>query len=107
MKISLLSTIDSLLVDLIINLEYNTRMENVIVTPRFKGEPFDKMLRRFKNQCERANIVKDYKKKEFFDKPSAIKNRKNQELKRTKLNNRRKEKSLQERRKILANQRFR
>ena len=42
-------------------------MENVIVTPRFKGEPFDKMLRRFKNQCERANIVKDYKKKEFFD----------------------------------------
>lgn len=81
--------------------------ENVTVTPRFKGEPFDKMLRRFKNKCERAAIVKDYKKHEFFDKPSAKKNRKNQELKRTKLNNKRKEKSLQERRKILANQRFR
>ena len=81
--------------------------ENVTVTPRFKGEPFDKMLRRFKNKCERAAIVKDYKKDEFFEKPSAKKNQKNQELKRTKLNNKRKEKSLQERRKIIANQRFR
>jgi small subunit ribosomal protein S21 len=81
--------------------------ENVTVTPHFKGEPFDKMLRRFRNKCERAAIIQDYKKHEFFDKPSAKKNRKNQELKRTKLNNKRKEMSLQERRKILANQRFR
>ena len=43
--------------------------ENVTVTPRFKGEPFDKMLRRFKKKCERAAIVKDVKKHEFFDKP--------------------------------------
>lgn len=81
--------------------------ENVVVTPRFRGEHFDKMLRRFKNKCERAGIVKDYKKHEFYDKPSAKKNRKNQELKRTKLNNARKAKALEERRRVLANSRYR
>lgn len=71
--------------------------------PRFTGpEPFDKMLRRFKNKSERAGIVKAVKDKEFFEKPSAKKNRKNQELKRTKLNNRRKQQQADERRKVLS-----
>ena len=74
--------------------------EQCTVTPRFKNEPFDKMLRRFRNKVERAGIIKDYKKHEVFIKPSEHKNRKNQELKRTKLNNIRKAKQQEERRKV-------
>ena len=71
--------------------------------PRFTGpEPFDVMLRKFKNKSERKGIVKAVKDKEFFEKPSAKKNRKNQELKRTKLNNRRKQQQADERRKVLS-----
>jgi|TARA_R110000796_G_scaffold3035_17_gene11693 small subunit ribosomal protein S21 len=71
--------------------------------PRFTGpEPFDKMLRRFKNKSERAGIVKAVKDKEYFEKPSSKKNRKNQELKRTKLNNKRKQQQADERRKVLS-----
>ncbi len=74
--------------------------ENVKITPRFKNEPFDKMLRRFRNKVERAGIIKDVKKHEVFIKPSETKNRKNQELKRTKLNAKRKAKQAEERRKV-------
>jgi|TARA_R110002050_G_scaffold3762_1_gene19573 ribosomal protein S21 len=74
--------------------------DNVQITPRFKGEPFDKMLRRFKNKVERAGIIKDVRKKVEYLKPSEIKNRKNQELKRTKLNNKRKQKQADEKRKV-------
>lgn len=74
-----------------------------MVTPHFKGEPFDKMLRRFRNKVERAGIIADVKKHEYFDKPSAVKNRKNQELKRTKLNNKRREAKEHYRRKIASN----
>ena len=71
--------------------------------PRFTGpEPFDVMLRKFKNKCERAGIVKAVKDKEYFEKPSSKKNRKNQELKRTKLNNKRKQQQADERRKVLS-----
>lgn len=54
------------------------------VTQKFKNEPFDKMLRRFRNQCERAGIVKRCRDLEYFEKPSSIKNRNNQSLKRKK-----------------------
>ena len=74
--------------------------ENVKITPRFKNEPFDKMLRRFRNKVERAGIIKDVKKHEVFIKPSEHKDRKNQELKRTKLNAKRKAKQAEERRKV-------
>ncbi len=74
--------------------------DNVQITPRFKGEPFEKMLRRFKNKVERAGIIKDVRKKVEYLKPSEIKNRKNQELKRTKLNNKRKQKQADEKRKV-------
>jgi|TARA_R110000823_G_scaffold213047_2_gene343035 small subunit ribosomal protein S21 len=77
--------------------------ENVTVTPRNKFEPFDKMLRRFRNKVERAGIIADVKKNEYFEKPSAKKNRRNQELKRTKLNNKRREAKELHRRKIASN----
>ena len=60
------------------------------VTPKYKQEPFDKMLRRFRNQCERAGIVKAVRDKEFYEKPNQKKHKKNQEMKRTKQNNARK-----------------
>ena len=52
--------------------------------PRFTGpEPFDKMLRRFKNKSERAGIVKAVKDKEYFEKPSAKKNQAKQQAQAT------------------------
>jgi len=57
------------------------------VTSRFKDESFDKILRRFKNQCERAGIVKRVRELEHYEKPNFKRNQKKQELKRTKKNN--------------------
>ena len=57
------------------------------VTSRFKDESFDKILRRFKNQCERAGIVKRVRELEHYEKPNSKRNQKKQELKRTKKNN--------------------
>ena len=52
------------------------------VTQKYNKEPFDKMLRRFRNQVERAGIVKRCRDLQYFEKPSAIKNQKNQSRKR-------------------------
>lgn len=60
------------------------------VSPRFKDESFDRLLRRFKNQCERAGIVKRVRELEHYEKPNFKRNQRNQELKRTKKNNLRK-----------------
>jgi small subunit ribosomal protein S21 len=57
------------------------------VTPKYNQESFDKMLRRFKNQCERAGIVKRVRELEYYEKPNFKRNEKNQALKRTKKNN--------------------
>jgi small subunit ribosomal protein S21 len=69
------------------------------VTPRYKQEPFDKMLRRFRNQCERAGIVKRVREKEYYVKPNEKKHRKNQELIRTRKNQARKAAAAEMRRK--------
>ncbi len=34
------------------------------------GEGVDQMMRRFKKLCEKEGLVKDVKRKEFFEKPS-------------------------------------
>ncbi|MFQ5638609.1 MAG: 30S ribosomal protein S21 [bacterium] len=42
-----------------------------MVTVRLnKGESIDRALRRFKQQCRRAGILKDYKQSRYFRKPS-------------------------------------
>ena len=69
------------------------------VTPKYKQEPFDKMLRRFRNQCERAGIVKRVREKEYYVKPNEKKHRKNQELIRTRKNQARKAAAAEMRRK--------
>lgn len=35
-----------------------------------EGESFEGALRRFKKQCEKAGILTELKKREFFEKPS-------------------------------------
>jgi small subunit ribosomal protein S21 len=62
------------------------------VTPKINTkfnsvEPFDILLRRWKRSCERAGIVQEVRDREYFEKPAAIRNQKNQELKRRKKNN--------------------
>ncbi|HIB61085.1 MAG: 30S ribosomal protein S21 [Candidatus Neomarinimicrobiota bacterium] len=38
-----------------------------------EGEPLEKALRRFKKKWERAGILRDVKKKSFYEKPSDTK----------------------------------
>lgn len=42
---------------------------------RHPNENFEALLRRFKNAVEKSDILKDLRKKEFFEKPSLIKKR--------------------------------
>ena len=69
-----------------------------MVRPKYKQEPFHKMLRRFKNQCERAGIVKRVRELQFYEKPNVKRNQRNQALKRTKKNNLFKQERLEARR---------
>jgi len=47
-------------------------------------EPFDRMLRRFKKQCERAGIVQEVRDRKYHEKPNDTKNQRNQDIKRRK-----------------------
>ena len=44
-----------------------------------KAMPFDVALRKFKKQCERAGIVQEVRKREFYEKPAQAKQRKRKE----------------------------
>ena len=39
-------------------------------------EPFEQALRRFKKQCERAGILSEVRKRQFFEKPSVKRKKK-------------------------------
>ena len=53
--------------------------------PKSKNvEPFDRILSRFKKQCERAGIVQEVRDRQYHIKPNTIKNQKNQDIKRRK-----------------------
>jgi small subunit ribosomal protein S21 len=45
-------------------------------------ENLEKAIKRFKRMVEREGIIREYKKREYFEKPSTIKNRKNKALRR-------------------------
>lgn len=50
-----------------------------------KFEPIEIAIRRFKRSCENAGVITDVRKKEFYEKPTAVKKRKKKEaVKRTK-----------------------
>lgn len=44
-----------------------------------KPMPFDIALRKFKKACERAGIIQEIKRREFYEKPSAKRKRKKAE----------------------------
>ena len=41
-----------------------------------ENEPFDIALRRFRRLCDRAGVITDVRKKEFFEKPTWVNTRK-------------------------------
>jgi small subunit ribosomal protein S21 len=41
-----------------------------------ENEPFDVALRRFKRSCEKAGVLAEARKREFYEKPTSIRKRK-------------------------------
>ncbi|MBH1970083.1 MAG: hypothetical protein RJA86_612 [Pseudomonadota bacterium] len=41
-----------------------------------EGEPFDVALRRFKRSCEKAGVLADVRKRDFYEKPTQERKRK-------------------------------
>jgi small subunit ribosomal protein S21 len=46
------------------------------------GENLEKAIKRFKRMVEKEGIIREWKKREYFEKPSTIKNRKRKSLER-------------------------
>ncbi|MBQ9238035.1 MAG: 30S ribosomal protein S21 [Treponema sp.] len=46
------------------------------------SENLERAIKRFKRMVEKEGIIREYKKREFYEKPSTILNRKNKALKR-------------------------
>ncbi len=46
------------------------------------GENLEKAIKRFKRMVEKEGIIREWKKREYFEKPSTIKNRKKKSLER-------------------------
>lgn len=44
------------------------------------GETIDRLLRRFKKQCEKEGLTKDIKKNSFYEKPSERKRRRDRNV---------------------------
>ncbi len=47
-----------------------------------KDEPLEKALRRFKNKCQKTGILREAKKRRFYEKPSEVRKRKESSRKR-------------------------
>ena len=45
-----------------------------------ESEPLEKAIKRFKRMVEKEGIIREWKKREYFEKPSTIKNRKKKAL---------------------------
>ena len=41
-----------------------------------ENEPFDVALRRFKRSCEKAGIMAEVRRREFYEKPTSVRKRK-------------------------------
>lgn len=46
------------------------------------SENLEKAIKRFKRMVEKEGIIREFKKREFYEKPSTIRNRKNKALQR-------------------------
>ena len=47
-----------------------------------EDEALEKALKRFKRMVEKEGVIREWKKREFYEKPSAIRNRKKKALQR-------------------------
>jgi small subunit ribosomal protein S21 len=47
-----------------------------------EGEPYESFIRRFRRACEKAGILRDLKRHEYYEKPSVRKKRKQAEARR-------------------------
>ncbi|PIE04167.1 MAG: 30S ribosomal protein S21 [Spirochaetales bacterium] len=57
-------------------------------------EPLEKAIKRFKRMVEKEGIIREYKRREYFEKPSIIKNRKKKALQRKQMKKLRKAQSM-------------
>jgi small subunit ribosomal protein S21 len=46
------------------------------------NEPLEKAIKRFKRMVEKEGIIREYKKREYYEKPSTILNRKKKAIRR-------------------------
>jgi small subunit ribosomal protein S21 len=46
------------------------------------NEPLEKAIKRFKRMVEKEGIIREFKKREYYEKPSLILNRKNKAMRR-------------------------
>ncbi len=58
------------------------------------NEPLEKSIKRFKRMVEKEGIIREWKKREYFEKPSTIKNRKKKALERKQMKKVRKMKAM-------------
>ncbi len=56
-----------------------TRMASITVE---SNENLEKAIKRFKRMVEKEGIIREYKKREYYEKPSTILNRKNKAIQR-------------------------
>lgn len=54
-------------------LESGTFMPSVKIK---ENEPFDLALRRFKRACEKAGVLAEVRRREFYEKPTSVRKRK-------------------------------
>ncbi len=59
------------------------------------GEDFERLLKRFKKEVEKAGILSELKKREFYEKPSEKRKRRLKAARRRAMKRARKEKSMQ------------
>lgn len=58
------------------------------------NEPLEKSIKRFKRMVEKEGIIREWKKREYFEKPSTINNRKKKALQRKQMKKVRKIKAM-------------
>lgn len=49
------------------------------------NEPIELLLRKFKRECEREAIIREWKRKEFYEKPSEIRKQRKKAVERKRL----------------------
>ena len=55
-----------------------------------EGEPLEKAIKRFKRMVEKEGIIREWRKREYYEKPSTIRNRKRKAFERKLLKKQRK-----------------